>query len=264
MSTILLAGDSWGIGVFDGVGDMYGPVGLGINTILAEFDHTVINISKAGGSNWLQLDRMEDNWNNTGRSLYGHSHPDEYKKINWDSIDYIVFLQTDIFREHYLYVKKNPDDEFTQWKELEHTFVDSLLTYDSLSDIINTYFFKFYTKLNEIAQQHNKKVLMLGCWGQLHPSVAQYSNLIPVVQSATKLLIPDLKEDVYLSDPEWYSQLAATPTFMRKFGVEFKPMSIIAADKLDLVYSNWKEVHPDITGYRKLVDQILPYFGKTI
>lgn len=263
MNTILLAGDSWGIGVFDGVGDTYGPIGKGINTILEELGHTVINISKAGGSNWLQLDRMEDKWNDTGKSLYGHSQPEEYKKINWDTIDYIVFLQTDIFREHYLYVRKPPDAEFMQWKELEHTFVDSLLQYNSLTGIIDDYFSKFYTKLNEIAQQHNKQVLMLGCWSQLHPGINQYSNLIPVVHSATKLLIPELGEDVYLSDPEWYSQLADTPEFMRKFGKEFKPMSIIAADKLELVYSNWKEVHPDITGYSKLVDQLLPYFGKT-
>jgi hypothetical protein len=105
---------------------------------------------------------------------------------------------------------------------------------------------------------------MLGCWGQLHPSIEQYSNLTSVVPSATKLLIPNLLEDVYLSDPEWYGQLADTPKFMQKFGSEFKPMSIVAAEKLDLIYKHWKEVHPDITGYSKLVDELLPYFGKTI
>jgi hypothetical protein len=264
MSTIVLAGDSWGIGVFGGVGSNYGPLGIGPASILQEHGHTVINISKAGGSNWLQLDRMEGNWNNTGKSLYGHSHSEEYKEIAWDTVDYIVFLQTDIFREHYLYVKKPPDAEFTQWKELEHKFVDSLLNYDSLDDMIADYFSKFYTKLNEIALHRNVQVLMLGCWGQLHPSVNQYSNLTSVVPSATKLLIPNLLEDVYLSDPEWYSQLADTPKFMQKFGSEFKPMSIVAAEKLDLIYKHWKEVHPDITGYSKLVDELLPYFGKTI
>jgi hypothetical protein len=130
--------------------------------------------------------------------------------------------------------------------------------------MIADYFSKFYTKLNEIALQHNVQVLMLGCWGQLHPSIEQYSNLTSVVPSATKLLIPNLLEDVYLSDPEWYSQLADTPEFMQKFGTEFKPMSIVAAEKLDLIYSNWKEVHPDIVGYSKLIDELLPYFGKNI
>lgn len=264
MSTIVLAGDSWGIGVFGGTGSDYGPLGIGPASILQEHGHTVINISKAGGSNWLQLDRMEGNWNNTGRSLYGHSHNEEYKQIAWDTVDYIVFLQTDIFREHYLYVKKPPDAEFTQWKELEHTFVNSLLNYNTLTEMVDDYFSKFYTKLNEIAQQHSVQVLMLGCWGQLHPSITQYNNLVSVVPSATRLLITELKEDVYLSDPEWYSQLADTSEFMRKFGTEFKPMSIVAAEKLDLIYRNWKEVHPDITGYSKLIDELLPYFGKNI
>jgi hypothetical protein len=262
VSTILLAGDSWGIGVFEGSGDNYGPIGKGPASILQDLGHTVINISKAGGSNWLMIDRMEDKWYDTKNCLWGHSATDEYKHINWESIDYIVFLQTDIFREHYRYVKKTPDAEFTQWKELDHIFVDSLMQHSSLSNMIDDYFYKFYTKLNEIAQQHNKQVLMLGCWSQLHPSINQYSNLISVVHSATKLLIPELTEDVYLSDPEWYSQLADTPEFMHKFSTEFKLMSIIDANKLALIYSNWKEVHPTITGYAKLVDQILPYFGK--
>jgi hypothetical protein len=262
MSTILLAGDSWGIGVFDGVDDTYGPIGQGIDTILESQEHTVINISKAGGSNWLMLDRMENHWGDTGRCLFGHSQSEEIKDIPWTDIDYIVFLQTDIFRERYLYVPKDDTDTRLTWKALEESFVESLLAYSSIQSIIDQYFAKFYTKLNLIAQQHNLKVLMLGCWSQLHPSIDQYSNLIPVVQSATKLLIPELKEDVYLSDPEWYSQLDNTPRFMRKFRSELKPMAIANADKLELIYSNWKEVHPNIQGYQKLSDQITSHFGK--
>jgi hypothetical protein len=210
------------------------------------------------------LDRMENQWGDTSRCLFGHSQPEEIKDISWPDIDYIVFLQTDIFREHYLYVKKNPSDEVTQWKELDKSFVNSLLNYNTLTSMIDDYFSKFYTKLNEIASQHNVQVLILGCWSRLHPTITQYSNLKPVVYSSTKLLIPELVEDVYLSDPEWYSQLADIPEFMEKFSTEFKPMSIAAADKLALIYSNWKEVHPSIIGYSKLVDQLLPYFGKTI
>jgi len=259
MSTILLAGDSWGIGVFEGVGDSYGPTGQGIQSILEAQGHTVINISKAGGSNWLMLDRMENLWGNTGRCLYGHSHDHERVDIPWTTIDYIVFLQTDIFRERYLYVPKDDTDTRLTWKALEKPFVDLLCEYNSIGDIIDDYFAKFYSKLNEIAQKHNKKVLMLGCWSQLHPSIDSYSNLVAVIPSATKLLIPELEEDVYLSDPEWYSQLADTPRFMDKFSNEFKPMSIQAADKLELIYSNWKEVHPNIHGYQKLVDRIITF-----
>lgn len=257
MSTILLAGDSWGIGVFEGVDDSYGPIGQGIDTILESQGHQVINISKAGGSNWLMIDRMENQWGDTGRCLFGHSHSNEIKDIPWSDIDYIVFLQTDIFRERYLYVPKDDTDDKLTWKALELPFVESLLDYVSLESMIDQYFSKFYTKLDALAQKHNKQVLMLGCWSQLHPSIERYRNLISVVPSATKLLIPELKHDVYLSDPEWYSQLADTPAFMRKFHSEFKPMSIHAADKLELIYSNWKEVHPNIHGYQKLTDEII-------
>ena len=51
MSNILLAGDSWGIGVFTGVGENYGPTGQGIQSILETQGHSVIIISKAGISN---------------------------------------------------------------------------------------------------------------------------------------------------------------------------------------------------------------------
>ena len=36
MSNILLAGDSWGIGVFAGVGENYAPTGQGIHSILED------------------------------------------------------------------------------------------------------------------------------------------------------------------------------------------------------------------------------------
>ena len=103
---------------------------------------------------------------------------------------------------------------------------------------------------------------MIGGWSQLHPSIVHYPNLIPVVSSATKLLIPELEKDLYLSDPEWYSQLADESEFMTKFGDEFKSMTIAVNDKLELIYNNWNgEVHPDIIGYGKLADQLLSHFG---
>ena len=262
MANILLAGDSWGIGVFAGEGENYGPIGQGIHTVLESHGHTIVNISKAGGSNWLMIDRMENHWWDTGRCLFGHSHQEEIKNISWPDIDYIVFLQTDIFRERYLYVGKDANDTNLTWKKLEDKFVVSLLGHDSLQCMIDDYFLKFYSALNAIGVKHRKKILMLGCWSQLHHSLADYSNLVPLVPSATQLLIPELEEDVFLSDPEWYIELGDHKEFMRKFSKEFKPMTIQANRKLDLIYSNWKEVHPDINGYTILTEKLLEYFGK--
>jgi hypothetical protein len=263
MSNILLAGDSWGIGVFSGVGDDYGPTGEGIQSILESLGHTITNISQAGGSNWLMIDRLEGNWQATGRSLYG-TFPDKAINVDFNSIDVAVFLQTDIFREKYLYGKKNPEDELVQWKILNQEYVDSLTNWDSLQAMVDDYFDKFYSKLNSIAIKHNFKILCVGGWSQLHPSISNYSNLIAVVSSATKLLIPEVKQDGYLSDPEWFSQLDKEKLFMKKFGNEFKKLAIDNADKLNLIYRTWKEVHPPIEGYQRIVNELLPYLAKKV
>jgi hypothetical protein len=254
MKRILLAGDSWGIGVYQYTNGEYGPTGQGIESILTNLGYDVTNISQGGGSNWLMLDRMDQIWLPTPRSLYSGSY--DKVEFNLDDIDIIIFLQTDIFRERYLYGKQYPTDvnEFT-WKILDQTFVDSLTDFNSLDEMIADYFLKFYTKLNSV----NKPTICVGGWSQLHPSIVNYPNLVSAIPSAPKLLIPKLMQDVYLSDPEWYLQLADEEKFIKKFGDEFKLMSIQSAEKLDLIYSNWHEVHPSIEGYQKIVDHILPY-----
>jgi hypothetical protein len=261
MANILISGDSWGIGVFTGADDTYGPTGQGIHTILESLGHTIINISKGGGSNWLMIDRLEHRWGNTGKCSFGI---DPLDKIDFDltTVDYILFLQTDIFRERHYYGKQYESDTKGSWKILEQAFVDSLLNFNTLDQFTINYFDEFYSKLNSIGQQHNKKILMIGGWSQLHPSIVNYPNLIPVVHSATKLLIPELEEDLYLSDPEWYSQLADDSEFMQQFGNEFKKMTLVNANKLNLIYNKWNEVHPNIQGYQTIVDNILPYLAK--
>jgi len=250
---VLLTGDSWGVGVFSGTGDSYGPTGQGVQTVLENLGYEVTNISKGGGSNWLMMDRLDGRWDNTGRCLFGTN--DAQIKFNLKEIDYIVFFQTDIFRERHYYGKQYPTDQDTRWKILEQAFVDSLQKYQSLETVIDDYFAKLYTKLNS----YNKPVLCIGGWSQLHPSIVNYSNLTAVVPSASKLLIPELEQDCYLSDPEWYTQLANDSKFMAKFGSEFKQMTLINAKKLELIYDNWHEVHPSMLGYEVLAKNIQKY-----
>lgn len=261
MKHILIAGDSWGIGVFSRQGNNYGPTGEGIQSLLENQNYKVTNISKGGASNYLMIDRLNGLWGNTGRCLFGfESHTST--SIDFDTIDHIIFLQTDIFRERHYYGKQYPTDTDTRWKILEQAFIDSLLNYASIDEIIINYFQKFYADLNDIGIKHNKKILMIGGWSQLHPSIINYSNLVPIIYSATKILIPELEEDCYLSDPEWYLQLDKDNHFMLKFNLEFKKLALINARKLDLIYKNWHEVHPDLQGYQKIVDQLLPFLAK--
>jgi hypothetical protein len=258
MSNILIAGDSWGVGVYESSGENYAPTGEGIHSILSAQEHTVTNISKSGASNGLMLDRLNGLWHDTGRCLFGVD-PNAKIDINFNNIDYIIFLQTDIFRERSYYDKQCPTDTTTQWRVLEQSFVNQLLEYNSLDHIFDSYFTTFYTELNNIGLKHNKKILMLGCWSQLHPSVNNYSNLIPVVDSVTKFLLPNLVDDVYISDTEWYTQLADNQKFMQKFGDEFKLLAIAGANKIDLMCHNWNDIHPNLAGYEILAKKITNY-----
>lgn len=262
MKTILIAGDSWGVGVFDGntSDDTYGPIGQGLHTVLKEHNYNIINISKAGGSNWLMVDRLNSQWYNWNRCLYGIDRRD-HVRFSWDDVDAIVYFQTDLFRERYIYIKENLTDKFTTVKQLDSKLIDSLLNFDSINHFIEDYFQKFYTALNAIGQKRNKKIYCIGGWNQLHPSIANYSNLIPVLASATKFLIPEVKEDSYLSDPEWYVQLDTDPRIMKKFGSELKPMAIANAEKLVLVYEQWNDCHPKLDGFRKIAEQLIPLLG---
>jgi hypothetical protein len=250
---VLLAGDSWGIGVFTGKRNNYGPTGQGIQSILESQGHTVTNISKGGGSNWLMMDRLDHQWGDTGRCLFGTSDPEI--KFNIGTIDYIIFIQTDIFRERHYYGKQYVTDTNTQWKILEQAFVDELLSYNSIQEFTDEYFTRLYSKLNS----YNKPILCLGGWSQLHPSITKYANLTAVVTSATKLLIPELIADGYISDPEWFIQLSANQPFMSKFAQEFKALTIQNTDKLKLIYRNWNEVHPNLAGYEVLAKKITNY-----
>lgn len=256
---ILLAGDSWGIGVFNNSQGDYGPTGEGIHTILTNLGYHVINISKAGGANWLMIDRLNDNWNNHKRCLYGVDQQDK-KDFQIDEINHIIFLQTDIFRENYCYIKETPDSIVTQKKWLNQNFVDSLLNYNSIHDFIESYFQSFYTELNYFGQKHNKKILCVGGWNRLHQSISNYSNLVPVITSACQFLVPDLIEDVYLSDPEWFLQLDQNPKIVEKFNVELKTMAIKTSDKYCKLVTKWNDCHPTIDGYQKITEKILEYF----
>lgn len=254
---ILLAGDSWGIGVFETRNGIYGPIGQGIQTILESLGHEVINISRAGGSNWLMIERLNGQWDKSNRCLFG-VNPEDQKSFNLDDIDYIIFLQTDIFRERHYYGKQYEHSDDTKHKILEQVFVDSLLGYSSIEEFVNQYFTELYTALDAL----QKPILCIGGWAKLHPDIKQFDNLIPVLYSATQVLIPELEQDTYLSDPEWFLQLDQNSKIMDKFGSELKSMAIANAEKMEHVYSHWHEVHPNLAGYQQIVDFILPYLQK--
>jgi len=251
---ILIAGDSWGIGVFRNIGNTYGPTGQGITTVFENWGHEIINISCAGGSNGLMIDRLEGHWEKSDRCLFG-VNPAIKVTFDLDDIDIIVLFQTDILRERSYYGKQFESDLYTNWKVLEESFVDQMLDFSSFEKFTNWYFENLYAKLNSF----NKTILCIGGWSQLHPTISLYPNLIPVVESAAKFLIPTLNKDCFVSDKEFLIQLGQNSKIMEKFGNEIKNMTIQNAEKLDLMIEHWQDVHPNFEGYTKIAECLKPY-----
>lgn len=226
---ILLAGDSWGIGVFQGSGENYRPTGEGIKTILEDQynNFQVINVSKAGGNNIEILQRM---------------------KPMLDVADKIIFIQTDPFREHSRWENN--------FKVLQTSFIDSIVAdYDSLEEFFDSYYNRLYSRLDLIG----KPVVCIGGWSKLHPCIEKYQNLIPAIPSASQAVIPHLEDDVYLSDFEWFPQLDAHTEFFQKFKQELRPIALASSRKFDLLCQQCGDCHPDLAGYRVLVEKISKY-----
>jgi hypothetical protein len=205
------------------VNGVYTATGQGIQTILESQGYTVTNISVAGDAN-----------NNIAQRIKGNT------------ADHILFLQTDPFREHCQH-----KDGF---KKLRPVFFKHLLTFDSIDHCLDVYYNNLYTTLNRL----NKPIICLGGWSKLHPSIYNYSNLIPAVPSITELLIPTAT-DVYLSDFEWFAQLNDNVEVMLKFGTEIKQIMLESSTKFDLINQQWNDVHPNLQGYMLLVEKIRKY-----
>ena len=257
MANILIVGDSWGIGTYEKQSDgAWTATGQGIQSILEAKGHRVTNISLGGSCNWHLIDRLNMNVKESHRytKILGY---DKLVNFDWSDIDYVVFLQTDIFRENYHY-----GGEQVQWRKyLIDSFVDSLLEYQTVEQFAREYFAEFYTKLNLIGVKHGKQILCVGGWSQLHPSIHNYTNLVPVVASSIKLLLPSVTEDWYLNDPEWFTQLGAHTDFMKKFSREWKQLTINSSNRLEQIYKSWNDCHPTIQGYTIITEHIESRFG---
>jgi hypothetical protein len=225
---ILLAGDSWGVGVYQKSNNDYKPTGQGIQTFLE-----CQNVSKPGISNTEILNNIKQA----------------------SASDATVFLQTDILREHTYH---GPKDSAIGWRWLEESFIQHLLTYSTLDQYITDYFKEIYTQLNLLAEQRGHKIICIGGWSDLHPSIVDYDNLIPLIYSSTQTLIPDSPSGVYISDFEYFIQFEET-AIANHFGTELKQIAIASSEKFNLSCNYWNDVHPNIQGYEVLAKKIVKY-----
>ena len=180
-------------------------------------------------------------------------------QIEWDQINHLVFIQTDIFRDQAYYDKRYPTSATTQWKTLTKDFVNKLMTYNTIGDFIIDYFEKMYTALDQVGKDRNQKILCVGGWSKLHPIINDYSNLVPVVTSCPELLIPGFKKDTYMSDFEYWVTLSENDEFVNYFGDEFKQFAIDVNEKYKAVTDAFNDSHPTMDGYKLIAKEILPY-----
>lgn len=228
MTNILLAGDSWGIGVYQKLDGEYKPTGQGFHTFL-----DCQNISKPGISNTEII-------NNIRQAGYS---------------DVTIFLQTDILRE---YSYHGPKGSEPNWRWLRDEFIQKLLTYTRLEQYINEYFASMYAQLDSVAKQRNQKILCIGGWSDLHPSINEYNSLVPLVHSSTQTLIPTSPSGIYISDFEYFIQFDETQ-IKQHFSTELKQITLASAEKFKLSCQYWNDVHPDLQGYEILAKKIRNY-----
>jgi len=225
---VLLAGDSWGVGVYEKTPNAYKPAGLGLHTFI-----NCQNISEPGISNTKIINNIKQA----------------------EQSDITIFLQTDIFRENSYHGVKGTE---TNWRWLHESFIQKLLTYSSIEQYIFEYFQNIYSLLDELAKNRQQKIMCIGGWSDLHPSIINYSNLVPVIYSSTQTLIPDSPTGVYISDFEYFLQFDNT-LIENKFSAELKEIALASSKKFELSCQHWGDVHPNLAGYEVLAKKITDY-----
>jgi hypothetical protein len=127
---ILIAGDSWPAGVWEK--DVNYPVHPGICSHLINLGFHVRNLAKPGGSNLESIDRVED---------YISCNPKEISNIK-----FILFWQTEFFREVWYYRRHPLEKELAQG-------------YAQLKD---HWIYRPYYKLTELSQQWQLPIYIVG------------------------------------------------------------------------------------------------------
>ena len=148
---ILLAGDSWGCGVWQRI--PLRVIHKGIEQFMLDDGHEVVNVSTGGGKNGGAINRM----------------------LNIkDNFDYIFVFETSPLRDAGCF---DEEISLTKW------FHD----YEDLINIISNKRFEYYTRLNSL----NKTIYLLGGCSKVDMNmVKDFSNIKVVIPSIPEFLSP--------------------------------------------------------------------------
>ena len=231
-------GDSWGCGVWGSLGQFrpnlenrYGLIHAGIERFFIEDGHIVKNISVAGASNTLAIDRL-------------------FTVYDLDRWDHVFWFQSDALRS---------DGSITDviYSKTDKWFED----YDDLIRIRNKLLDDDYAYLNS----HNKKIHCIGGCEKLNLELMKkYENLIPCVDSMIELIF-----DNKITHPEiwltgiWGNKLDERWDIETLDKILESQRKIVSLKNTNLgSYFHVDAGHPDEHGHRKLYDYIVANFLK--
>lgn len=224
---ILLAGDSWGCGVWRTSKTpsipLSGVVHTGIEQFLKDDGHDVLNISWGGANNTDIIKRML---------------PLVYRY----SFDYVFYIKTDPLRELYpANVEYIPDLEQLKFKN-----------YQEILNAVEAHSFNCYEKLSKLPI----KVNMLGGCGTINENLLKnYDNLNLVMSSIPKYLCPDYEIPEIWLGSDWYKKVD------KSWSLECIDKLLEQQKKMEYLPQNCKHflkdhAHPDEEGYYKVYQYI--------
>jgi len=224
---ILIAGDSWGCGVWGpGSGPFHPFRGLkhrGIEQFLVDDGYDVINVSYGGASNFDIIKRMEP-------LVYRYSY------------DYIFYIKTDPLRELYpAWTEGNTSNDKLHFPNYERI----LYTIDYNSN-------SCYEMLNRMGVP----IHMIGGCGTINETLLEkYSNLKLVLKSIPKYLCPNYTIPEVWFSSDWYKHID------EKWDLSNIDKVLEQQRRVEWLNKNCKHfkddhAHPDKDGYFKVYQYI--------
>ena len=237
---ILIAGDSWGYcWIPDGNGGGHHP---GIEKILTDRGHTVVNLATPGFSNIQAVETLE-----------------KYS----ESADLCIFIQTEPIREWWIDTKVDRANVSRPVLDAEHVF-SLALAHRGLVSAMNTHLKNIvYARLKTWMEQQNTRVLLVGGCSKITAEVVP-SPLIVAVPSWCELLFenPTFKDHLFQDTGQWLSYEYADLVHSSRdvdLMVDWFQVTRDVLDKTAFRLSNEEYFkpdpwHPNFKGHEKLVD----------
>lgn len=195
MAKILIAGDSWGEGIW--FPSRPASVEGSFAHILEQNKHNVTNLSKGGFSNFDSFSSLFVEFLNNGphcRVIWIQTDPMRDFRIKGESIliNETIVPKYDFNPLRSYYINKSR----------------------SLEQFLTSHLDATYCYLNRLADQYECKIYCIGGCSALSKSISSYRNLIPLLPSISEFLIKGYKDNIFNNTESWMNY--QLPNFLNK------------------------------------------------